>query len=297
MARYREGRTLVLAGYGFGDGGPYLTLNDMDDGARLRYPVRGRTFSLRRLPARRCIGRHDLATHEASVCPLAVELAADSKDDMCPACREATGFNPSFYNTDLISPQQRAYNDTPHFTYLAYFSPRHVKAGISSASRGDARLAEQGARAACIVGRFDTAWEARELEAALVAQPGVCETMRAAKKAELLVGERYDFAEARAVLGETARRAGVEAAEPCFDLSERYFGGPSPACADLQIPDGPADVCGGRCVGMVGGILVLEQQDALFAVPIGDWKAHEVELCEDEVLCSYAYEPQQMSLL
>ncbi|HJH44275.1 MAG TPA: DUF2797 domain-containing protein [Rubneribacter badeniensis] len=183
MTRFINGRTTVLAGHGFDDAtGPYLLVNDVDAREQHRFAVRGRTFSLRRLPRRRCVGRFDLATYEKSCCPLNVELLPDAKETMCPACIEATGFNPSFYYADFVSPKQRAYNLTPHFAYLAYFSPQHVKAGISSETRGIERLLEQGARAARIVGRFSCADEARELEAALCAQPGILETMRASLK-------------------------------------------------------------------------------------------------------------------
>ena len=115
--------TVVLAGYGFSVDGPYLTINDLDEGTVGYVPVLGRTFSLRRLPRRRCIGRIDLRTHERSTCPLNAELLPDGKEDMCPACIEATGFNPSFYFSNYISPQQREYNQTPHYVYLAYFAP------------------------------------------------------------------------------------------------------------------------------------------------------------------------------
>ena len=118
-------------------------INDVEQGEQHRFPVLGKTFSLRRLPTRRCVGRFDLASYTKEVCPLNVELLPDAKDTMCPACQEATGFNPSFYYADFISAQQRAYNLTPHFTYLAYFSPKHVKAGISSETRGIERLLEQ----------------------------------------------------------------------------------------------------------------------------------------------------------
>ena len=120
--------TVVLAGYGFSVDGPYLTINDLDEGTVGYVPVLGRTFSLRRLPRRRCIGRIDLWTHEQSTCPLSAELLPDGKEDMCPACIEATGFNPSFYFSSYISPQQREYNQTPHYVYLAYFAPGYVKA-------------------------------------------------------------------------------------------------------------------------------------------------------------------------
>ena len=296
MTKFAQGTTMVLAGHGFAESGPYLLINDVERETQQRFFVRGETFSLRRRPTRRCVGRFDLESHEKTVCPLNVELLPDAKDTMCPACQEATGFNPSFYYADFISAQQRAYNLTPHFTYLAYFSPQHVKCGISSETRGIERLLEQGARAARIVGRFGCADEARELEAALCAQPGILETMRASKKVDLLVNARYDFAEAKQVLDATVERFGLEAAEPAQDLSPFYFGGPSPDCHDLQVPEGLAGECGGRCVGMVGGALVFEQGGTNYVVSVKEWESHEIELLPGEVVCAYDFEPQQFSL-
>ena len=296
MTKFAQGTTMVLAGHGFAESGPYLLINDVERETQQRFFVRGETFSLRRRPTRRCVGRFDLESHEKTVCPLNVELLPDAKDTMCPACQEATGFNPSFYYADFISAQQRAYNLTPHFTYLAYFSPQHVKCGISSETRGIERLLEQGARAARIVGRFGCADEARELEAALCAQPGILETMRASKKVDLLVNARYDFAEAKQVLDATVERFGLEAAEPAQDLSPFYFGGPSPDCHDLQVPEGHAGEGGGRCVGMVGGALVFEQGGTNYVVSVKEWESHEIELLPGEVVCAYDFEPQQFSL-
>ena len=288
--------TVVLAGYGFSADGPYLTINDLDEGTVGYVPVLGRTFSLRQLPRRRCIGRIDLRTHERSTCPLNAELLPDGKEDMCPACIEATGFNPSFYFSSYISPQQREYNQTPHYVYLAYFAPSYAKAGISSETRGIERLLEQGARAARIVGRFGCADDARELEAALCAQPGILETMRASKKVDLLVNERFDFVEAKAVLDDVVERLGLEGAEPAQDLSPHYFGGPSPDCHDLQVPEGHDGECGGRCIGMVGGALVFQQEGTNYVVSVKEWESHEVELLLDEVVCTYDFAPQQFSL-
>ena len=305
MTNLQDGHTLVLAGHGCDEGGPYLSLNDVEARAKVRFAVRGKTFTLRRLARRLCTGRFDLQTNESVVCPLDVELLPGSKETACPACLEATGFNPSFYYALTVSPQQRAYNEQPHYTYLAYFAPGFVKAGISSEGRGVRRLLDQGARAARVVGRFKNAYAARELEAALCAQPGIAETMRAAKKADLLANERFDAAEAVSVLdSETARLAQVEAVvragfapEPVQDFSPYYFGGPSPSCDDLQQPDGARDVCGGRCIGVVGSAIVFEQGGASFVVCLKDWESHEVELVENEVLCTYDFAPQQMSLL
>ena len=100
MTNFANGHTTVLAGHGFAESGPYLLINDVEQGEQHRFPVLGKTFSLRRLPTRRCVGRFDLASYTKEVCPLNVELLPDAKDTMCPACQEATGFNPSFYYAD-----------------------------------------------------------------------------------------------------------------------------------------------------------------------------------------------------
>lgn len=304
MSKYLSGRTVVLAGHGFDEAGPYLTFNDVEACAQERYHLRGKTFTLKRCAARYCVGRFDLFTFEKSACPLKIELLPTEKDDMCPACREATGFNPSFYYADTISPQQRAYNATPHFVYLAYFSPQHIKAGISSETRGIERLLEQGARAARIVGRFENADEARALEAALCSQRGILETMRASVKARLLADERFDPVEAAQRLDATAQRmAAIPAVadagfapEAVQDLSAYYFGGPSLDVSELQIPEGHDDECAGRCAGMVGGNLLLSQGSFTYVVPIKDWESHAVELWENEVRVEYESAPQQISL-
>ena len=102
MDNIETGRAAVLAGHGCDEDGPYLLVNDRVRNVQVRVSVRGRTFSLRRLPVRRCVGRHDLETHAKMPCPLDVELPPESKVTVCPACQEATGFNPSFYHTCLL---------------------------------------------------------------------------------------------------------------------------------------------------------------------------------------------------
>lgn len=305
MTRFHGTHTTVLAGHGFDEAGPYLLINDIDEATQHRFSVRRRTFTLKQLPQRYCVGRFDLLTHRKSVCPLSIELLPTEKDDMCPACREATGFNPSFYYAETISPQQRTYNETPHYVYLAYFSPQHIKAGISSETRGIERLLEQGARAARIVGRFPNADEARGLEAALCSQPQIFETMRASLKARLLAEEPYNpeaacnTLDARA--GELAKvpavhEAGFSLAEPAQDLSSSYFGGPSPDVSELQLPEGHESECAGTCLGMVGDKLVMQQGSFGYVVSLKEWKGYAVDLLEDEVAFEYDSAPQQISL-
>ena len=63
MPNLFEGSITTLAGYGFSADGPYLTVNNLDEGTVNYVPILGRTFSLRRLPRRHCIGRFDLQTY------------------------------------------------------------------------------------------------------------------------------------------------------------------------------------------------------------------------------------------
>ena len=305
MSVFLEGHTVVYAGHGYGEIGPYLLLNDVQGASQYCYGVVGKRFSMKMLPQRYCVGRFDLLTYEKSVCPLALELLPTDKDDMCPACKEATGFNPSFYNAEVVSLQQRAYNQTKHYVYLAYFSKQHVKAGISSETRGIERLLEQGARAARIVGRLSNADEARALEAALCSQPGILETMRASLKARLLAEEPYRPEEAIQVLKARSQQlaevpevaqAGFSLAEEPMDLSAFYFGGPSPDVSTLTLPEGHDGHLGGLCIGMVGDKLVMRQGGFGYVVSLKEWDAHAVELLLDEVTVDYKVNPQQVSL-
>lgn len=296
--KYKAGQTLVLANVSFTEEKPYLLINGVEEHSQEAFFPLGKIFSLKKLEKRYCIGSFDLIEGTRQACPLSVELPADHKEEMCPACREATGFNPAFYNTPSISPQQRAYNNTPHYVYFAYFSPQHIKAGITAERRGAARLLEQGARAALIVGHFPTAEEARELEARLCASEGIYETMRASKKADLLCEVRYDFSEASKILLDVARDFGLEPMEQPRDLDKYYFEGTAPSPDSLQLPSsGSEDICGGRCVGMVGPLLVFEQEGIDYVVSLKEWESSSIELYQDEVIQAYDFEPMQMSLL
>lgn len=298
MPRFMPDATLVFSGFGYDAQGPYIQVNDLREKTQMRLPVLGRTFTLKCAEQRFCVGAFDLTTYESRACDLMAELPAisDYKDDMCPACREATGFNPAFYNADVVSPQQREYNKTPHFVYLAYFSPAHLKVGISSETRGIERLLEQGARVAAILKRYPNADAARELEAHLCSQEGILETMRVSTKNRLL-NEPFDAEDAIECVMQTAHKHGVEPECGCFDLTPYYFGEGASVPPMVQPPDNALDnMCGGHCVGMVGGTLALEQNGTVFAVPIKDWESHALEITVGEVLYEYDYEPQQMGL-
>ena len=143
---------------------------------------------------RYCIGWYDLETGKNKVCEK--RTAFDTFDyDQCRECQMKTGFNPAFYNTTEISPQQEKRNREPHFLYLAYFAPKVIKVGISYAGRGLARLYEQGARMAMVLETFDSANLARTYEAKISALDGFCEAVNTSKKMNLL---KLDFSKEEA---------------------------------------------------------------------------------------------------
>ena len=226
MPRIAADRTLILSNLGFDARGPYLEFNDVFGKTQHRMPILGRTFSLRRLPHRYCTGSFDLISYRSAACELSAELLLnpDQKDmNMCPHCQELTGFDPAFYNASTISPQQRAYNKTPHFVYMAYFSPQHLKVGISSETRGIDRLLEQGARVCAILKRFENADDARSLEADLCARADTFESMRLSAKVKLL-SEYFNPHEAIESLKRRCALLGIEPEGGYLDLTPYYFG-------------------------------------------------------------------------
>ena len=124
MPRFMPNATLVFSGLGYAADGPYLLVNDVYGKKQMRLPVLGRTFTLRHTQKRFCIWTVSIRkTYQSKACENSVELMPfpQYKDDMCPAGREETGFDPAFYNADSISAQQRAYNLTPHFVLHGVF--------------------------------------------------------------------------------------------------------------------------------------------------------------------------------
>lgn len=286
---------LSLLGVNFD--GPYLAIDDLEAGTRTVFAIEGQTFTISKHPERYCVGAYDLMTQERTMCENRQELPPDYKETSCPACADKTGFNPSFYNGGGISAQQRAYNDTPHIVYLAYFSPRHLKVGITSAARGELRLLEQGARSAMILKECATAYAAREWEAKLCSIPGIYESLRASEKYRLLTSEAHDPAEAAALMRRTVRETfSMDPTEP-INLDRYYSRDASVLSCAINEPDNPSDaMVAGTCVGMVGTIALMEQQGRVYAVSLKDYVAHRIDYRPDEVLYEYSAPPEQGSL-
>lgn len=289
--------TKVLSLLSVGFDGPVMAIDDIDTDTREFTALRGKTFTIIRHPERYCVGAYDLLTQDRTPCEKHQELPADYKDTSCPACNEKTGFNPSFYNGGGITAQQRAYNDTPHIVYLAYFDPGHIKVGITSAIRGRLRLLEQGARSAMILKECATAYEAREWEAKWCALPGIYESLRGSEKYRLLTTQTHDPHEAANLMSKTVRDAfGMEPTEP-INLDRHYCEDPSILTGHINVPDNPSDnVVAGECVGMVGTTALMRQQGRVYAVPLKGYVSHRISFIPNEVQHEYSAPPEQDSL-
>ncbi|ETR72123.1 MAG: hypothetical protein OMM_01947 [Candidatus Magnetoglobus multicellularis str. Araruama] len=158
--------TYVLAGYGFDNMNPYFLLDSIseDISERFKFSIQDQVFSLIRLKKRYCIGRYNIETFESTPCPDKATLS--EKNNTCFHCFQSIGFNPAFYNmpSEKLSPQQQRYNKQPHNVYLAYFCLNTIKVGIAYHKRTLTRWCQQGARAATIIKKCSSAYEARNIE-------------------------------------------------------------------------------------------------------------------------------------
>lgn len=209
-----------------------------------------------------CVGWHDLKTGENHVCP--EQSTVSDAYDQCPSCQKRTGFNPAFYHASHVSPQQDERNLEPHLLYLAHFGKGIVKVGISYASRGYARLLEQGARSALILDTFPTAHIARQYEATIASIPGIVETVQLRKKI-IAMSEEYnqeaalnELREAKAHIEKTLVKTFSHHTPLAFNTT--YFPQRPP---DLQASFETTDqaMISGKMIGMLGTLLFCDQQE------------------------------------
>jgi uncharacterized protein DUF2797 len=281
----------LLSGYGCDERGPYLVLDDLtgDHTAernalawqRNRVFVLGETFTLSRCEQRHCTGRHDLETGRGGPCPERASLT-DLEHEQCSACFVATGFNPAFYNAPSISQQQRRRNLTPHVVYLVSFGLGALKVGMTHAPRRLSRLLEQGARLGAVIASLPNADLARELEADIARCFDVAEAVRAARKRQLL-DVPLPLHEARRELAEQIARvaalhAAVDAAAPILELDRYYFGAERWRASFTDLSETQPPCISGRCVGMIGDVLVAAQGPQRFLLSIGSCVGHRVEI-------------------
>jgi hypothetical protein len=273
----------VLSGHGCGEHGPYLVLDTLDGDPWQRHSIsiRDQVFTFSRRDERHCTGRYDLETGRGVPCPDQTRLV-DAAHEQCGACFAATGFNPAFYNSPQVSAQQRRRNAEPHVVYLVSFGAGAVKVGMTHAPRRRARLLEQGARLGAIIASFSSADAARELEASIVAQFGVAESVRAARKRQLLgvpLASEAAHAQLAALIGQVAaHHPNVDAHAPIVALDQHYFGAAKVPRTITDLSETLPHCISGRCLGMIGDIIVMAQGERHFMLSIGDSVASLVRL-------------------
>lgn len=273
----------LLAGYGCDAHGPYLLVDPLGGGGWERQLVRVRScvFTFTRHDERHCIGRHDLETGRALPCPDRVALGATAHEQ-CSACFLATGFNPAFYNAPRISEQQRRRNLEPHVVYVVSFGVGAMKVGMTYAPRRLSRLLEQGARLGAVIATLPNADRARSLEASIAREPDVAELVRGARKRQLL-GVPFSLAAARDELARTIARVAerhpeASAPGPIQQLDPHYFGGEALPRSLTDLSETLPHAISGRCIGMIGDVLVSAQGERRFMLSIAGSVGHRVRL-------------------
>lgn len=276
-----------LVGFDYSIDRPALVLGTPRRSDREAVHMVGTTLTLRRMQRRYCIGRYDLASFETSACPDNVVLDDDAKGGRCDRCEYFCGFNPAFYRTDVMSPQQRAYSDHPHAVYVACFGQAALKVGISHERRLRTRLLEQGARAALILGLYPDARSARAIEEQ-VSLTGLREHLSSSAKRRLL-NERFIVDSAFVELREMRRRLAsaipsiaAQREQDPIDLSLFQGDVASLRLPILDLSDTRPLAISGRGVGLIGDVMVVEQNRAMYMIALKQMVSYTVRIDFEE---------------
>ena len=289
----------ILCGYGFKEESPYLLLDSLSKPTtRYYFFVRNVSFTLTSYKTRYCVGKYDMLTFQDEPCSSNALLT--SKDIRCQDCNQAIGFNPAFYNaSSQISAKQQVYNSQKHCIYLAYFDKKLIKVGISHYKRTITRLCEQGARAAAIIYEYDNAYKARGAEAMIIKDLKLPEAVSNSKKMKL-ISETFDYADAKEKLtklsGEFHRQINsttIKSPE-IYNFQQHYLAENTLKGDIFDVSKVSPISISGKCIGMIGNILITEQQNQQFMVPIKLLISHTVTFSEKIIKNKIV--PTQMSL-
>ena len=245
------------------------------NGKTERGDVVGRELSLMfDVSTKYCTGWVDFENHCSQACPDGATV--DEKYENCLKCRNRTGFNPAFYHADSVSAQQEKINQTPHFLYLAYFSPEVIKVGISQEARGIRRLLEQGARVALKLETFASALIARQYEAKIASLSGIMETVAASKKLGL-IKQPLDAATAEQALADALvriqQKLGLDFPSRTLIMCEDYFHTEGRDLSSVIDMTGNT-VLAGTVVSVIGSVLITEYDRQLLAYNLKKFIGH-----------------------
>lgn len=254
------------------------------DGKIERGDVVGQELSLAfDISTKYCTGWLDFDNHCSQACPDGATV--DEKYENCLKCRNRTGFNPAFYHADSVSAQQEKINQTPHFLYLAYFSPEVIKVGISQEARGIRRLLEQGAHVALKLETFASALIARQYEAKIASLSGIMETVAASKKLGL-IKQPLDTATAEQALADTLMRIqqklGLDFPSQTLIVCEDYFHTEGRDLSDVIDITGNT-VLAGTVVSVIGSVLITEYDRQLLAYNLKKFIGHRAQVVQEAV--------------
>lgn len=234
-----------------------------------------------------CTGWYDIRTHTNHSCEQSSNV--DIKYEACFACRTKTGFNPAFYNSGEVSEVQKEYNSKPHTTYIAYFGEKLIKAGIMSDSRGLERLYEQGALLYAIVGKYESADQARKHEAGLIAK-GFKNSITKKQK-EQAYEKPFNEAAHTKKLYEVLSSLGLSEMPAITCNLDHFFSGSRQQDTITPIAKLPVS---GKIIGQIGRYLVINNNSRLY----GFWldKLHGYNVNIEDKIEEIEAEPLQATL-
>lgn len=233
-----------------------------------------------------CVGWYDVNTHTNHVCNGSREV--DSKYESCFECRHKTGFNPAFYNSSKISTVQEEYNNKPHSVYISYFGAGLTKAGIMSNSRNLDRLFEQGALFYCIIGTFENADAAHEIESQLI-NSGLRNSITKKQK-EKVLSESFSEDAEREVFLNVLKDLSLDDKIVISNLSHFFFG----RYLNKTIEPLGKNPISGAIRGIIGRYLVLDNNDRLYGYWLSNLSGFQVEI--DKEVMEIEVESEQISL-
>ena len=254
------------------------------DGKIERGDVVGQELSLAfDVSTKYCTGWLDFDNHCNQICPDGATV--DEKYGNCLKCRNRTGFNPAFYHADSVSAQQEKINQTPHFLYLAYFSPEVIKVGISQEARGIRRLLEQGARVALKLETFASALIARQYEAKIASLSGIMETVAANKKLGL-IKQPLDDATAEQALADALvhiqQKLGLDFPSRTLIMCEDYFHTEGRDFSSVIDMTGNT-VLAGTVVSVIGSVLITEYDGQLLVYNVKKFIGHRAQTVQGAI--------------
>lgn len=285
----------VFTGYGYDTEGPFILIDESnrDNFSRTKVSVLDKTITLKKVENDRyCVGRFDLDTFHSSPCPHQSKLE-NTKNNTCFSCFNYNAFNPSFYNVPIntISEKQQRYNLSPHDVYLAYFSDTVQKVGIAHNKRTRTRLLEQGAKVASIILHCPDAYEARRVEVMVSKSLGLKETVNSSVKKSFL-SQPYDESKAIETLSSLIKEIRdtteieVESFQLVTDLTDQFWSTTVPLKyveIAMDITELNPFALSGKIVGMVGDILIFENNKNYFSASLKKIMSYQVSLLEKEV--------------